>query len=378
MLALGPALCIKHAYLVEACATAADAYAALHTAAHRKLRETEAVVTALAHTRGAFKAALALVRVLREEPSISVTAVLELYALAIAIDSARDGRNNDGGDGGDGDDSDGNDGDVGTAELASAVTEAVLARGDASVGFLGPFADAVAALSPSPVLAGQPRQSQQQSSQQQSKEQSRQQQPQQPDEDENNAEDGWGIDDDDDTLDLAPADARSDASGSAESDAALDDSGRYDELQLRLGVSDLVSEALERIVAAASSARRDVLKHHRDLVATGGATVRLRPLLAEVLETVLDPADNAGLGDVSRGSFSLAGLLSSGFSRFGFGRRQPRPADYSTLVLFVVGGVAAHEIALAASIAERRGITLIVGSTAVGGRPLDPILGVET
>lgn len=62
--------------------------------------------------------------------------------------------------------------------------------------------------------------------------------------------------------------------------------------------------------------------------------------LLSLTEAIVNVRDVKGL---KHASTSLAGLLKSGLGRLGL-QRQPRPSDYPTVVLFVIGGVSLAEI----------------------------------
>jgi hypothetical protein len=106
-----------------------------------------------------------------------------------------------------------------------------------------------------------------------------------------------------------------------------------------------------RLYLEIKDAAGELLTRCRDLAQTrGGFEASQRgeqsdqalftPLLLSLTEAIVHGEDVEGL---THSSTSLAGLLKSGLGRIGL-QRQPRPSDYPTVLLFVIGGVSLSEI----------------------------------
>ncbi|XP_021922683.1 sec1 family domain-containing protein 2-like isoform X3 [Zootermopsis nevadensis] len=124
-----------------------------------------------------------------------------------------------------------------------------------------------------------------------------------------------------------------------------------------------------------ASVRKDLVRY-RTLLSLASPTqpAVYRGLLHQLIADILDPAC-PDLADLTCKSTGLKGLLKSGFSLLLKKQREQHPLDNPQLIVFIVGGIAAHEVKLIQEmvISSGRQTQVLVGGT----RLLSPNDAVE-
>lgn len=150
----------------------------------------------------------------------------------------------------------------------------------------------------------------------------------------------------------------------------------YSETAVRLDVRDRVDDVFERLHFVAKARSGMALKKMGGMPEEGGErerereggemakTLAYRPLVKQLASRILSRSEVPGLEHVVSG---VGGFLKTGLGRLGLAQSKVRPGDNSTIILFVIGGIAPVEIRdvkeAQLAVPGANGVELILGST---------------